>query len=121
MGNPTEEQASTAGEEKAVASRPDVVRTDEGFEITHRGVKLHIPKDALDDFEMLRDLGKLQDPAVAENLKLPLIPAIFTRFFGDVQAGQVLDGIRDPESRRVKIADASTFLFEVFGAINPES
>lgn len=89
--------------------------------ITHLGVKLVIEAAALDDFELLRDLARMQDEAVSENDRMSMIPNVFTRFFGERQAATVLNVLRDPSTKRVKMADASKFFFEVVRALNPES
>ena len=106
---------------KADTKKPEVERTDVGFKVTHRGVSVSIPMEALDDFEMLRDLGRMQDPGTSDPVKLSMVPAVFTRFFGDAQAASVLDALRDPQTKRVLVEVASTYLFEVFRALNPES
>lgn len=107
--------------EKAKKEKPTVVRDETGFQIEHRGIKVRIEAVALDDFEMLRDLGRMQDPAAREAQKMANIPSVFTRLFGDVQAQAILDKLRDPVTKRVTVKTASSFLFEVFGALNPES
>lgn len=100
--------------------KPVVERTDTGFRVSHRGVAFAIEADALNDFELLRDLAKWQDPAQSDSVKVSLIPAIFERFFGPAQ-GEILNALREPGSGRVRMQDASSFLFEVFQAIDPES
>lgn len=100
--------------------KPKVERSETEYTVTHSGVTVSIPFAALDDFEMLRDLGRMQDPSVADPVKLTMVPAVFSRFFGDAQAGHVLNALRDPQTGRVKIATASEFLFDVFRALNPE-
>jgi hypothetical protein len=105
---------------KPKKEKPKVVKTDAGFEVSHRGIDVVIPLDALNDFELLRDLGKLQDPGLPDAMKMAAVPSIFTRFFG-TQQQRVLDGLRDKESGRVRVEVASTFLFEVFKGLNPES
>lgn len=101
--------------------KPRVVRTETGFSVSHRGVDVTIPVDALNDFEMLRDLGKMQDASTTDAEKMAAVPAVFTRFFGDEQSAVVLNALRDPVTRRVRVEVASGFLFEVFRALNPES
>lgn len=101
--------------------KPSVERTAEGFTVKHRGLTLSIPVDALNDFEMLRDLGTMQDPATPDAQKMAQVPQVFTRFFGSEQSGVVLNALRDPETKRVRVEVASGFLFEVIKALNPES
>ena len=104
----------------ADAPKPKVVRSEEGFAVSHRGIDVVIDNDALNDFELLRDLGKLQDPSVPAPQKLAAVPAVFGRLLGS-QEQHVLDGLRDKQSGRVRLEVASSWLFEVFKALNPES
>jgi hypothetical protein len=106
--------------DKPKKEKPKVTRDDDGFVIEHRGITVRVEVAALDDFELLRDLGRMQDPSITEASKFAGLPGVFTRLFGD-QSAHVLDGLRDPRTRRGRGAPAMTFLFEVFGALNPES
>lgn len=106
---------------KPKKEKPKVTREEDGFIVEHRGIKVTIEIAALDDFELLRDLGRMQDASVPEASKFAGIPGVFTRLFGEQQSGRVLDGLRDPKTKRVTVSAASSFLFEVFGALNPES
>lgn len=105
--------------EKSV--KPKVERTEAGFKVTHGGVDLLIDVDALNDFELLRDLGKMQDPAAPDATRLSRVTSVFDRFFGEVQGARVLNALRNPDTGRVTVEAATTYLFEVFGALNPES
>lgn len=103
------------------ADKPKVEKTDTGYRVKHRGIEVVIDADALNDFELLRDLAKWQDPAQPDSVKVSLIPSIFERFFGPEQQGTLLNALRDKETKRVRLEVASSFLFEVFQALNPES
>lgn len=103
------------------ATKPKVARTDTGFEVSHGGVTVKIEETALDDFELLRDLGKMQDAALPESKRLSMVTSVFDRFFGEEQGALVLNALRDPKTKRVTVMAASAYLFEVFGALNPES
>lgn len=102
-------------------AKPKVSRTDTGFEVSHGGVTVKISETALDDFELLRDLGRMQDAALPESKRLSMVTSVFDRFFGEEQGALVLNALRDPNTNRVTVMAASTYLFEVFGALNPES
>lgn len=106
-------------QEKAV--KPKVTKDDTGYTIVHRGVTARIGADAFDDFELLRDLGKLQDAGKPAEVRVSLVPAVFTRLFGETESQRILDALRDPETGRVPIQPTMTFILEVFSAVNPES
>jgi hypothetical protein len=105
---------------KPKAVEPKAVKTDTGWDVVHRGVEFSLDADALDDFELLRDIGLMSDDGADDSRKLLAVPGLFDRLFGPKTGRKVLDALREP-SGRVKIETASTFFFEVFRALNPES
>jgi hypothetical protein len=121
MAGPKRPQDHKPKVEKPKAVKPIATRTDEGFDVKHRGLSLSISVESLNDFELLRDLGKMQDAALPEGKRLSMVTSVFDRFFGDEQGALVLNALRDKKTNRVAVQDASEFLFEVFGVLNPES
>lgn len=102
-------------------AKPKVTRSDTGFEVVHGGLTILIDTAALNDFELLRDLGKMQDAALSDSKRLSMVTSVFDRFFGEEQGARIINALRDKETGRVTVQAASTYLFEVFGALNPES
>ena len=76
-----------------------------------RGIEVTVADEALDDFELLDDLAQLEEK------KATRLPSVARRLFGD-EYSTILDGIRG-ENGRVSIEDATEFIRDVFGAINP--
>lgn len=70
---------------------------DGALVVTVNGHDYQIARDALDDFELLDDLARLDD---GEGTRLP---AILRRLVGDDGYRAALDTIRDPETGRVSI------------------
>lgn len=100
--------------------KPKVERRADSVTVTHRGVTVVIPFEAFDDFELLEALGEMQNALVDDNKRIARLPDMFKRIFGS-DSPKVLNALRDPKTGRVKIADASSFIFEVFEAVDPES
>lgn len=76
-----------------------------------RGITVTIPDEALDDFELLDELSQLEEK------KATRLPSVARRLFGD-DYRMVLDGLRGSNGR-VSLEDASKFIADVFGALNP--
>jgi hypothetical protein len=121
MAAPKRPQDHKPKAEKPKAAKPQVTRTDKGFQVVHGGVSISIDAAALNDFELLRDLGRMQDVALPEARRLSMVTSVFDRFFGEEQGARVINSLRDKKTNRVTVQAASVFLFEVFGALNPES
>lgn len=121
MGAPKKPQDRKPKAEKPKVEKPKVTRTDRGFAVEHGGVSISIDAEALNDFELLRDLGRMQDAALPDAKRLSMVTSVFDRFFGEEQGAQVINALRDKKTNRVTVQAASVFLFEVFGALNPES
>lgn len=82
------------------------------------GLALTIDGTALDDVELFDLLDRFgTDDADA----LRLIPKIIRGLFGDAQFAQVMEHLRDADTRRVSFERASLFLGEALGALNPNS
>lgn len=93
------------------------------FEIELHGIKLVIPADATDDFELLDDLSRL------DNGDASRLPSLLRRLLPDIedengdtinQWSRAMDSIRD-QNGRVTIESGATFVQEIFEAINPNS
>lgn len=90
------------------------VSTKDGVStVTIKGVTVSVDKDALDDFELLDDLAKMQDGDGAR------IASVAHRLFGD-DFKKVMDGLRG-ENGRVSVETASEFISELLAAISPSS
>ena len=81
--------------------------------VTVAGRDWTVPADALDDFELLDDLGALEDGNAAR------LPRIMRRLLGDDYKA-ALDVIRDDDGR-VRIEPAGEFIQELLGGLNPNS
>lgn len=75
------------------------------------GITVTVPDEALDDFELLEDLGQLEQRNAAR------LPSVAKRLFGD-EYGAILDALREPTGR-IPIQKATQFIRDVFGALNP--
>ena len=102
------------------AEKADVVATTrtindrevEGFEVTHRGFTVFAQKEALDDFEVLDAIAKL------DNRKVHAFPDVLRRVVGE-DFRIVMNVLRDPVTGRVSIESGVTYVHEMLGAINP--
>lgn len=105
---------------KQKAEKPKVVdatvkvgdRETEGWEITHRGFTVRIPREAFDDFELLDEMAAIQD------MKPPRLPSLLRRLVGD-DFKVAMDGLRDDATGRVQIASATEYMLEIMQAVNP--
>lgn len=96
----------TVGDETRVTF-PDLLVSGEPLTVT-------VPKDALDDFELLEDLN-----AIDVEKKASRLPAVLQRLVGD-QYSDVLDALRG-DSGRVSITTAAEWIGELLGALDPNS
>jgi hypothetical protein len=81
--------------------------------VSLRGIVVTVPEEALDDFEVLDDIRAGQDSQDASRL-----PALLRRLVGDSDYRRVIDGLRGPNGR-VSIEDGTTFVLDLFQALNP--
>lgn len=93
------------------AENPKVEKVDGAFHVTHKGVTVTVAIDALDDFELLDDIGAVEGGNAAR------LPSLLRRLIGE-DYKPVLDAIRG-DSGRVKIEDASAYIGNLLGAIAP--
>lgn len=98
---------------KPADRKPKVETVDGESTVTIKGVTVTVEKDALDDFELLDDLAKMQDGDGAR------IASVAHRLFGD-EFKTVMDGLRG-ENGRVSVETASEFISELLAAISPNS
>jgi len=81
--------------------------------VTVAGQDWTVPADALDDFELLDDLGEL------ENGNATRLPRIMKRLLGD-DYKKALDAIRD-DAGVVRIEPAGEFINELLQGLDPNS
>ena len=93
--------------------KPKVETKDGKSTVTIKGITVSVEKDALDDFELLDDLAKMQDGEGAR------IASVAHRLFGD-EFKTVMNGLRG-ENGRVSVTAASEFISELLSAISPNS
>lgn len=102
----------------AGAKRPEdrkAPKADTGdVTVTIRGVTVTISEEALDDFELMDDLDRLEQEEDASRL-----PSILRRLVGD-QYKTVMDALRGPNGR-VGIEAGADFVGEVLEAVAPKS
>lgn len=100
---------------KAVAGTREIGgREVEGFEVTAHGFTVFAHKEALDDFEVLDAVAKL------DARKVTAFPDVLRRIIGD-DFKVAMDGLRDQETGRVSIEKGVRYVQDVMGAISPNS
>lgn len=95
------------------AETPKVEKVDGGRKVTISGITVTVSDDALDDFELLDDLR-----AVDVDQNASRLPALLRRVVGD-DYPTVMDALRKKGEGRVKILDATEFIRDLFGVLNP--
>lgn len=90
-------------------------RTVDARRTTVNGITVTVPEEALDDFELLDDIRAAGDNGDASRL-----PSLLRRLVGD-DYKRILDELRDPVTRRVSAKQGSQFVWDMFGALNPNS
>lgn len=98
---------------KPADRKPKVETVDGVSTVEIKGITVSVDKDALDDFELLDDLAKMQDGDGAR------IAAVAHRLFGD-QFKTVMEGLRG-ENGRVSVESATEFIGELLTALAPSS
>lgn len=78
-----------------------------------KGREWSIPREALDDFELMDDLAQLDDDG-----NIVRAASCMRRLFGETQRREIMDTLRDPETGRVSIEAGTGFLMDVFEAAN---
>ena len=82
--------------------------------VTIRGVEVTVAADAMDDFELLDDLGEL------ENGNGGRLPRILRRLAGDAYR-PLLEAVRDGETGRVPVEAGAELAREILEALDPNS
>lgn len=90
-------------------------REVDGWAVSLRGVTVHVPKEALNDFELLDELGQMQS---GEATSLVSLPSLLRRLVGD-DFKKAMDVSRDPVTGRVSVESGTNFVLDLFKAINP--
>ena len=108
-GNPQKRQ----GPQDHQKPKPTVEKIDAGHIVKIEGMRLTVLNEALDDFELLDDLAKMQDGESAR------LASVAHRLFGD-DFKKVMDGLRG-ENGRVSLEAASGFISELLAALAPNS
>jgi len=80
-----------------------------------RGKTWTVPSDALDDFELLDDLNALD-----QKNDVTRMPSVLRRLLGD-QWRDAMEILRDEDTGRVSVEAGAEFVFELMGALNPNS
>lgn len=96
--------------------KPKIELVDGGRKVTLDGVTVTVMDDALDDFELLDDLGELQ----RDKKQAARLPRILRQLVGDDSYHEVMDGLRG-DNGRVSVTKASEWIKKLFEAINPNS
>lgn len=81
------------------------------YNVTVEGIGLRIPKDVIDDIEVVELLGEVQDGNIFSFAKLAKL------MFGEEGYKKVKDGLAD-KSGRTKVSDMSDFFTKVLTACN---
>ena len=94
--------------------QPKTTEQDDARTVTAAGQDWTVPTDALNDFELLDDLGELEDGNAAR------LPRIMKRLLGD-DYKKALDALRDEDTKRVPIEAAGEFITEILQGLDPNS
>lgn len=87
----------------------------DGFAVTLHDITVHVPLEAINDFELMDDLNRLQSGDVRN---VTSVASVLRGFIGE-DFKPAMDAIRDPETGRVTIEAGTRFLFDVIRGINP--
>ena len=100
---------------KKPQDRKEKIVIEDGYRVLKiRGVEVRIIEDAFDDFEFLDELSYVeQNPGYSGRLLRRLVGAETSR--------ELLEKVRDPETKRVSIEAGSGLLEEILEAATPNS
>lgn len=104
-----------AGAKKPADRKPKQDDGDGPIEVTVRGTVIQVPRDVLDDFELLDDLNEIDQKQNAARM-----PSLLRRLVGD-QWKAVMELARDPETGRVPITEGAKLAQEIMEGLNPNS
>lgn len=85
---------------------------DAPIKVEVRGQSFTIDRDALDDFELLDDIARVEDGAGHR------LPSLLRRLLGE-DYGRALDLLRDEETGRVALESGAELVQEIFEAVDP--
>ena len=83
--------------------------------VTVRGVDVTVPADALDDFELLDRLSRMDDGDLSQ------MPAVMRTLVGEVKYRELLETARDKKTGRVTTEAGSRLVHELMDALDPNS
>lgn len=112
-GNPQNRNQQVARPQDHQAPKPKVEKFDWGKKVTLHGLTVSVANEALDDFELLDDLGRAEDGNSGR------VPSMLRRLLGD-DAPKVLEHFRG-KNGRVPVSPVVEFIQDLFEAINPNS
>lgn len=95
--------------------KPQVEKVDEGWKVTHKGATITLASEVFDDFELLDEIGAVEEG------KGNRLPALLRRLVGPEQFRSVMEALRDKKTGRVSVEAGAEFLGEIFEAVNPNS
>lgn len=94
--------------------KPSAEKVDGGQNVTVDGLTVFIAQEAMDDFELLDDLGRLDD---GDGTRMP---SVLRRLLTDEDREKVLEHLRG-KNGRVSIEAGGTFIQNIFEVVNPNS
>jgi len=103
-----------ASAKKPQDRKPKATDAPDHRTVTVAGKDWTVSTEALDDFELLDDLGELEDGNAAR------LPSIMKRLLGDDYRA-ALDSIRDENTKRVSIEAGGDFVKAILEGLNPNS
>lgn len=89
-------------------------KASDTLDLSVRGVDVSVPRDALDDFELLDDLGRLDEGDATR------LPGVLRRLAGDKYRA-LLDTARDDDTGKVSVEAGAALVSEVLEALDPNS
>jgi hypothetical protein len=95
-----------------VEVKPVVEKVDGGRKVTHKGVTVTIPDEALDDFELLDDLREMEQTG-----NVSVLPSLLRRLAGPDGYKAVMEGLRNPDTGRVSAGDGAEYVQAIFEAL----
>lgn len=93
---------------KKPTDRRSKASSDGSHKVEVNGRAWTVSAEALDDFELLDDLGEIETGNAAP------MPRVLKRLLGAEQYREALDSLRDPETGRVGVEAGADFVRAVF-------